>query len=67
MRRLLALVSVVAALCVFHGGPLALRAAASGCCKICKSSCACGDSCISCSKTCRVGPGCACNDGGGCG
>ena len=30
------------------------------CCKVCTRGCACGDSCISCSKTCRSGPGCAC-------
>lgn len=37
-----------------------------GCCRVCRSGCACGDSCISCSSTCRVGGGCACfgtNDG----
>ena len=31
------------------------------CCKTCRSGKACGDSCISKSKTCRAGPGCACN------
>lgn len=31
------------------------------CCKICRKGCACGNSCISCSKTCHKGPGCACN------
>ena len=33
----------------------------SSCCKVCTSSKACGDSCISKSKTCNVGRGCACN------
>src|SRR4051812_32778563 len=33
----------------------------SGCCKVCKSGQACGDSCISTSQTCKVGGGCACN------
>lgn len=33
----------------------------AGCCKICTKGIACGDTCISASKTCRVGPGCACN------
>lgn len=34
----------------------------AGCCKICGSnSKACGDSCISLSKTCHKGAGCACN------
>lgn len=32
----------------------------SGCCKICRNSQACGDSCISWGKTCHKGPGCAC-------
>jgi hypothetical protein len=31
-----------------------------GCCKVCTSSKACGDSCISKSKTCTKPPGCAC-------
>jgi len=33
---------------------------AQACCKICRSGQACGNSCISWAKTCRVGPGCAC-------
>lgn len=37
------------------------RSRGSGCCKICTTGCACGDSCISCSKTCRKGAGCACD------
>lgn len=31
------------------------------CCKICRAGKACGDSCIARSKTCRAGPGCACD------
>lgn len=31
------------------------------CCKICRKGKACGDSCIARNKTCRKGPGCACN------
>jgi len=31
------------------------------CCKICTTGKACGDTCISRSKTCHVGPGCACD------
>ena len=31
------------------------------CCKYCSKGKACGDTCISRSYTCRVGPGCACN------
>lgn len=34
---------------------------AMGCCKICRKGKACGDSCISRSKTCHKGPGCACD------
>jgi hypothetical protein len=33
----------------------------ASCCKICIKGCACGNSCISCEKTCRKGPGCACD------
>lgn len=33
----------------------------SGCCKICTTSKACGDGCISPGKTCRKPPGCACS------
>jgi hypothetical protein len=33
----------------------------AGCCKVCDVGYACGDSCISRSKTCRKGPGCACD------
>ena len=31
------------------------------CCKVCRKGKACGDTCIARSKTCRVGPGCACD------
>jgi hypothetical protein len=31
------------------------------CCRVCTKGCACGDSCISCGKTCHKGAGCACN------
>lgn len=34
---------------------------ARSCCKVCTSGKACGDSCIAANKTCRQGPGCACN------
>lgn len=34
---------------------------APACCKVCTTGKACGDSCISRSKTCHVGGGCACN------
>lgn len=32
-----------------------------GCCKVCSTGQACGDSCISRKKVCRKGPGCACD------
>lgn len=35
-------------------------APARECCQYCTTGCPCGDSCISCRKTCRKGPGCAC-------
>ena len=31
------------------------------CCKVCSAGKACGDSCISRDKVCRVGAGCACD------
>lgn len=31
------------------------------CCKICRTGCACGNTCISCSKTCHRAGGCACD------
>ena len=34
---------------------------AAACCKICRKGKACGDSCIARWKTCRKGPGCACD------
>jgi hypothetical protein len=30
------------------------------CCRHCTSGCPCGDTCISCSKSCHKAPGCAC-------
>jgi hypothetical protein len=35
--------------------------AASGCCKVCTTGKACGNSCIARHLTCHKGPGCACN------
>jgi hypothetical protein len=32
-----------------------------GCCKVCRTGKACGDTCISRSYECHVGSGCACN------
>lgn len=39
----------------------AQSAPSQACCKICRKGKACGDTCISRSYTCHVGPGCACN------
>ena len=33
----------------------------AACCKTCRKGKTCGDSCIARSKTCNVGPGCACD------
>lgn len=32
-----------------------------GCCKVCTTGCACGNSCISCSYNCTKPRGCACD------
>lgn len=37
------------------------RVAQKVCCKYCTKGKACGNTCIARSKTCRVGPGCACD------
>lgn len=37
------------------------RSGSRSCCKVCKSGKACGDSCISSSKSCNTSGGCACN------
>ena len=37
------------------------KQATGQCCKVCRDSKACGDSCINVNLTCRQGPGCACN------
>jgi hypothetical protein len=36
----------------------------AACCMMCSKGQACGDACISRYKTCRVGPGCACQKPG---
>ncbi len=38
-----------------------LQLVSDACCKHCKKGKACGDSCISRSKTCTQAPGCACD------
>jgi hypothetical protein len=35
--------------------------AAFGCCKVCRTGKACGDSCIAADKVCHKGSGCACD------
>lgn len=39
--------------------PAGFRGAVLHAQKVCKTGCACGNACISCSRTCRVGPGTA--------
>ena len=39
---------------------LLARTGKTTCCVVCKKGIPCGNSCISASKTCRKGPGCAC-------
>jgi hypothetical protein len=49
----------------YPAGPTSSTAPAAtkqkACCRICRTGKACGNSCISSTKTCRAGPGCACN------
>ncbi len=40
--------------------PVAAAPPPSGCCRVCSSGCACGNSCISCRDRCHQPPGCAC-------
>jgi hypothetical protein len=58
--RALALLAAAATLTL---GPSAYDSCAAhgGCCRICTTGKACGDSCIARSKTCHKGKGCACN------
>jgi hypothetical protein len=37
---------------------------AQACCMRCSAGCPCGNSCISCAKSCHKGPGCACGASG---
>ena len=43
------------------GQPAFSQVQAAACCKICRKGKACGNSCIARWKTCRKGPGCACD------
>lgn len=66
MTRALAFLAAAASLAL---GPASLSpcltapaaAQAYGCCKICSTGKACGNSCIARWKTCHKGKGCACN------
>lgn len=66
MRRFLALAAVLS---LTAGSPTALSgcdgAGGTVCCKVCTTGRACGDSCISATSTCDVGPGCACDGAAG--
>lgn len=62
MKFLLAGIALSFATITPAAGPVCSMAFASeGCCKVCKSGKACGDSCISRDKSCKKGKGCACN------
>ena len=58
--RALALIAAAATLAL---GPSAFDSCAAngGCCRICSTGKACGNSCIARSETCHKGKGCACN------
>lgn len=60
--RAFALIAAAAATLAL--GPSSLDACAvgaGGCCRICSTGKACGNSCIARSKTCHKGKGCACD------
>jgi hypothetical protein len=57
----LALSSFSPVLTACNGDPSGPGDPSRSCCRVCKTGKACGDSCIARDKTCRVGPGCACN------
>lgn len=61
MRSLLLAAALIGASTLGPSSPLCGTAYAYACCKVCKAGKACGDSCISKSKTCTKGSGCACN------
>jgi hypothetical protein len=70
MRRTWIAILSAVALFTIVGAPVssaATRAAdcvpAAKCCKVCDKGQACGNSCISASKQCHKGRGCACNAG----
>lgn len=48
---------ILARIDAVNGAPVVPAA----CCRTCRKGKACGDSCISKSKTCRTPPGCACD------
>lgn len=57
--------SLLFALAAASGPPLSAACAKNGvgpgCCRVCSTGKACGDTCIAASATCHVGTGCACN------
>jgi len=65
MWRIVRLTGVVALTLAATGGPLACggksATGSSGCCKVCRTGKACGDTCIQASDTCHQPTGCACN------
>jgi hypothetical protein len=77
MRQLLLSAALALACCVVLLGPEVTDAQASPadaacipasqCCRVCDKGYACGNSCISRSKQCHKGRGCACNASEVCG
>ena len=67
MKRYLKIMLVISPVLLFTSGTTTACSdstgpnGSGGCCRVCTTGKACGDSCISKSKTCNVGPGCACN------
>jgi hypothetical protein len=61
MKTLLAAIAMSAVSLTGAAAPICGSAYAASCCKTCSAGKACGDSCISRSKSCHKGKGCACN------
>jgi hypothetical protein len=62
MRRLRVAALLAAAVLLSSSTPLLSGCSGDdGCCRVCRTGKACGDSCIERSLTCSQGPGCACD------
>lgn len=62
-RRIKAAAVILGFGIALSAGPIGCvpTAQGGGCCRVCTTGKACGDSCISRSDTCHKGAGCACN------